>query len=70
MFASKQIEEGEELTFSYGQASTEPEPPISAQSSILTGSNADVDVPGISIGRHRRRCLCGSTACLGFLPGC
>ena len=67
LFANRQIKQGEELTFSYGQSRPEPSP--SEHCGAVSASMHTALAALHSTPRRRRRCLCGTTACMGFLPG-
>ena len=67
LFANRQIKQGEELTFSYGQSRPEPSP--SEHCGAVSASMHTALAALHSTPRHRRQCLCGTTACMGFLPG-
>ncbi|KAL0035176.1 hypothetical protein WJX79_004633 [Trebouxia sp. C0005] len=60
MFASKDIQIGEEMTFSYGASADSMEPTIHAsQAGTLVKLKSS----------QRRRCVCCTKNCLGYLPG-
>lgn len=64
MFASKEIRLGDEITFSYGDASAEVDA-ASHEGNTDAGCTAAVTLQG-----QRRHCYCKSKQCCGFLPRC
>lgn len=71
MFASKDIQAGQEITFSYGQPATGSETvlplPTTGQDSCSMQHVAEAAV--VFKSHHRRRCFCGSKSCHEYLPG-
>ncbi|DBA97412.1 hypothetical protein WJX77_010580 [Trebouxia sp. C0004] len=66
MFASKDIQTGEEMTFSYGASAGSLEPTVSAAKE-LHAPQAGTFVKLKS--NSRRCCVCCSKSCSGYLPG-
>lgn len=69
MYSKRPISEGEELTFMYGV------PNAGAASKSMDGQLKSHKFPDEEYkkvaklqGPRQRECLCGSSACLGFLP--
>ncbi len=65
MFASKDIQTGEEMTFSYGASADGMEPTLSAAKALHV-PQADTVVKLKS--NQRRRCVCCTENCSGYLP--
>ena len=67
LFANRQIKHGQELTFSYGSPRSALSPSVQSD----TAADMQSTLPAVAnrIIRRRRPCLCGTAACLGFLPG-
>ena len=68
LFANRQIKQGEELMFSYGPSRSELSLPVQSDTAIKAGMQS-ISAEADSTARRRRPCLCGTAACLGFLPG-
>lgn len=69
LFANRHIRQGEELTFSYGAPCSGVHPPVSQQPFLANVDLQKGPVMPSSTVRNRRACMCGTPACLGFLPG-
>ena len=76
LFARRAIEDGEELTFSYGKPPTSPAKKGGGQGSASDG-DGDGDAPASdihsagaapSLTPAKRRCHCGAVTCRGYLP--
>ena len=66
MFASKDIQIGDEITFCYGESTAIAVMPLTVTSGQAVGSHqADV----ILRSHQRRPCHCGSKNCQAYLPG-
>jgi len=66
MFASKDIQTGEEMTFSYGASADSVEPILFAAKELHV-PQADTVVKLKS--NQRRCCVCCTKNCSGYLPG-
>lgn len=67
LFAKRQIKQGEELMFSYGPSRSELSLPVQSDTAIEAGMQSISAEDSTAL--CRRPCLCGTAACLGFLPG-
>ena len=61
MYSKRGIQEGEELTFMYGL------PNAGKESGEVKGVKS-IDTTHVCTSREARPCLCGTAACLGYLP--
>ena len=66
MFASRDINVGDEITFSYGASIGEVQPDVASDPGNDTASRT----AAVKLAGQRQRCYCQSEKCHGFLPCC